>query len=243
MATKDSALQERIACQTVVSMNASTSFSNGIESRHDLAVCAKHLPLGVDGNATHRVMDDRHHLTNVKDLVALNWPMSWEDLSAKLVFANHCRIVVCSEGRVELRFLDLEMCCKTIEAIHFCEEPLLGVKSHMPVSHCSSLAVENYGIGSHGRRASIAPTIFSSFQLRVHNRLSCAKLVCETLALVVEQQAAHSSQQLRCESFGLLLWLLRVHEACRVKLHFIQIYKLGSNSPSNLHTVSGCLRS
>lgn len=68
-----------------------------------------------------------------------------------------------------------------------------------------------------------------------------AKLVGETLALVIEKQATNTTQRLSGQELDLGLGILGVYETSRVHLDFLEINGLGTDSHSEFLSITGAV--
>ena len=81
---EDHDVADGVAAQTVGAVDAARRFAGGVETRNDLAVDVKHLSLGVDLQAAHRVVHGRDLLAGV--------PRAFSHQLVSLVVGHRCRI-------------------------------------------------------------------------------------------------------------------------------------------------------
>mmetsp|Transcript_8320 Transcript_8320/g.17005 ORF Transcript_8320/g.17005 Transcript_8320/m.17005 type:complete len:217 (+) Transcript_8320:259-909(+) len=127
VASEHGALQQGVPAKTVVAVNAAAGLARRIQAGNRFAVfVAENMPLVINGDAAHGVVNNWYDTADIKVFIELHWPMAgWEDRAVVWVAPNLRRGVVLLVSRAELRFGHAEELREVGDAFDLREQTLL----------------------------------------------------------------------------------------------------------------------
>mmetsp|Transcript_70927 Transcript_70927/g.188595 ORF Transcript_70927/g.188595 Transcript_70927/m.188595 type:complete len:403 (+) Transcript_70927:249-1457(+) len=249
------AVQQGVAAQAVVAMDAAGNLAGGVQARDGLAgLGGDDCGVGVDLEAAHAVVDDRRddrdveglglHLVGGEDVVVellaaaglaaglvprLARRVGRVGAAIRVLLGLRCRLVVRGVGVLE----DLD-----VDA-HVLGEGRAGLVEVHDAAAVVVLAVPRDLV----RRRLVEDEAEGRLALPhlARDVVAAAELVGEALAVGVEHEAAHSAQGLGGQELDLGIGVVGLHEAGGVHLNPLEVDALAANGLTHLDAVAGAV--
>merc|ERR1740133_863537 len=249
---KDDTIQQGVATETIVTMNATHGLASSIEAGDRLLFRGLDLCIWVHPKAAHAIVDhwsnDSHmelvvdvHGQVMEELLAPNIVrlatavgLIWAILRVFLLLGSNCVVVAeCFPDGLHVHAMFLGELPHVLVVLH---EATALVVLAMPVDFLGGLAIE-------AQEEAGGVALNEALVLPHHacDVIATAELVAEALPIHVEQHAANSSEGLGSQELHLGIWLVWMHQTCWVHLDPLKVDGIRTNGHGHLQSIAGAM--